>query len=449
MTLPLLCLGWVVCAVVVTLVYWKRNSSGLVLAYLLNISLTHWLGAAAFILPWNLIPTLTYVEAGFAMSTLGVAAFSAGALFVAPFIQRRLRRTPEQTVPPSRAIATTYVVLGIVAYFLLGTALSRVPSVTSLLATGWGLINIGLALHLWSAWVGRERWRFVTLLLAVSLLPLMTLVTHGFVGYGAVAVLTVLAFVAGYYQPRWRVVAAGVLLVYLALSVFVTYMRDRTAIRDVVWGGEAFQNRMAVIYATFTDFELFSPWNPEHLWRIDRRLNQNYLVGVAIHSINGGDVPYARGATIWSAATGFVPRIFWPEKPVQAGSGSIVSDYTGLRFGPGTSVGVGQVMESYINFGAAGVFVGLLLIGSLVGTIDIRAGEYVKRGNWFGFTIWFLPGMALLQVGGSFVDVTTGLAASLVIARLANYVAAWRAARHSSPPDFRSLQHPIVIPNEP
>ncbi len=46
-----------------------------------------------------------------------------------------------------------------------------------------------------------------------------------------------------------------------------------------------------------------------------------------------------------------IPRALWPNKPVVGGSGDLVSTYTGIRFADGTSVGIGQVLESFVNFG--------------------------------------------------------------------------------------------------
>ena len=57
-------------------------------------------------------------------------------------------------------------------------------------------------------------------------------------------------------------------------------MRDRSDIREVVWGGESATARIARLEDTFLDFELFDIHNVDHLQRVDLRLNQNYLVGM-------------------------------------------------------------------------------------------------------------------------------------------------------------------------
>ena len=49
------------------------------------------------------------------------------------------------------------------------------------------------------------------------------------------------------------------------------------------------------------------------------------------------------------------------------GGGTIVQDFTGIEFADGTSVGAGQVLEFYVNFGTWGVIGGFLLFGWLIG----------------------------------------------------------------------------------
>ena len=90
---------------------------------------------------------------------------------------------------------------------------------------------------------------------------------------------------------------------------------------------------------------------------------------------------FARGETIWHAIIAPVPRALWPNKPIVAGSGDLVSRYTGIMFAEGTSVGIGPVMEMYVNFGSAGVFVGFIVIGLFLGYIDFRAGESLRRAR--------------------------------------------------------------------
>jgi hypothetical protein len=110
----------------------------------------------------------------------------------------------------------------------------------------------------------------------------------------------------------------------------------------------------------------------------------------------------------------------WPDKTITAGSGTVVSQYTGVQYAAGTSVGIGHVMEFYINFGAWGVIIGFAFMGALVTLLDSFAAQRLANGDLHGFVLWYLPGISLLQVGGSMIEVTTSAVASLFVAMMAN-----------------------------
>jgi hypothetical protein len=198
-------------------------------------------------------------------------------------------------------------------------------------------------------------------------------------------------------------------------------MRDRGEIRQAVWGGRSFSDRVDQVSTTFGKLEWLDLSNKDHLNRIDYRLDQSFLVGAAVTRLSdiGG---YAHGETFWEALLALIPRAIWPDKPIQAGSGNVVSQYTGIQYSAGTSVGVGHVMECYINFGTMGVIVGFLILGAIVTVLDLQASERLGSGDLHGFVMWYLPGLSFLQVGGSFIEVTSSAAASIFVAFLANKV---------------------------
>ena len=61
-------------------------------------------------------------------------------------------------------------------------------------------------------------------------------------------------------------------------------------------------------------------------------------------------------------------------------------------------------MEFYANFGTPGVFIGFMIMGVVVTSFDWQAAERLARNDLHGFVLWFLPGIALLQVGGQLVE---------------------------------------------
>lgn len=401
--------------------------TGLVFTYLFQLSLIHMVAAVVHVMPWYIYPVsgLAIVLAGFEQATYGLVAFSIGLALVAPFVINLLHldRDSKPSIKLDPRLPRIYLVIGLVSYFVISPLITQVPTVTALVAACNQLMLVGMCLGIWQAWQNKDRTAFIIWLVLSALMPFLTIVVQGFLGFGVAAFATVLAFMAVFVHPRRRLILAGILMTFLGLSFYVTYFRDRSELRALVWGGLPFTDRVAGVLNTVSSIEWFNPFNQDHLGRIDGRLNQNYIVGVAVINLQSGNVAYANGATIWDAALALIPRVFWPDKPIVAGSGDIVTQFTGIPFAVGTSVGVGQVMEFFINFGTAGVVIGFMLIGSVIGVLDFVAGKRLREGNWESMVLWYLPGLALLQTGGSLAELTSTLGASIIVALLINHVA--------------------------
>jgi hypothetical protein len=339
-----------------------------------------------------------------------------------------------------------YVAVGLVCFLVLLPVASRVPSASALVSQGWNLLIAGLALGCWSAWTG-TRWKSVSFgwwLTATLCLPLLTILTQGFLGYGSVAAIAVLCLVASFYRPRWRVFVAAAGLMFIGLSLYVTYMRDRNEIRDVVWGGAPVAERVDRLYLTISTIEWFDLHNPNHLARITQRLDQNAQVGAAVEYVDAGLAPLAYGKTLIDGLVSLVPRAIWPTKPIVVGGAAMVTRYTGIVFDPSTTVGVGNVMESYISFGAIGVTVWFIFLGAVLARVDAAAATHLRRGEWPRFVQWYLPGLSLLAVNGSIVELTSSVGAAIVVTLVVNSLVGRLSTKHaaSSVPVRSGLRRP-------
>jgi hypothetical protein len=400
----------------------SRPSAGLVQAYLLNLGLLHWVAATLYLLPWYTNHDPDVVALGLEQSTYAAIGFGVGCLLLAPGLGRAARgaaaRVPRAASEPW--LANKYILVGVIVFFALAPIVGHIPTVSAVVVQGWNLLVVGLGLACWLAWQARRSRAFARWLALSLCLPLVTVVSQGFIGYGVAAATAILAFIAGFYRPRWRVFVAVLVLGYVGLSMYVTYMRDREAIRAVVWSGQPLVARLQQVQLTVSTFEWFDIHNRDHLVRIDDRLNQNLLVGAAVQYMDAGLARFAYGRTLWEGFLAVIPRAIWPTKPVVAGSGTLVTQYTGILFAEGTAVGIGHVLEAYISFGTAGVIFGFVLLGTLVGAIDNAAGGRLWAGDMRGFLIIFLPGLSLLQVGGSVMELTSSAAAAVLAALLVN-----------------------------
>jgi hypothetical protein len=418
---------WVLAVVLVIAMRLRlhQRSTGLVLAYMANLWLIHWPAALTYLFPISAGADAERVIHGFHYSTLGILGFAAGAVLFAPFALRAIEPPRSQTSAaerrlPDERLPATYVLIGIISYLVLTPLLGRIPTVSALSGATTQLVIGGFCLGLWYFWFAGQRKKFVLLLLLAFALPMITILRQGFLGYGAVALITIVSFIAVFYRPRWRLVLMGATVAYLGFSFYVTYMRDRGELRESVWGGQSAVERVARLSRTLTGIEWFNPANPMHILRITGRLNQNYLVGAAVERIEAGGKDLANGETVWHAIISLVPRAIWPNKPVRAGSPDIVTNYTGITFARGTSVGIGQVMEFYINFGGIGVIVGFIILGMIITMIDTWAGMRLWAGDWLQFAVWYLTGLAMIQAGGSLIEVVSSAAAAMLAVLLVN-----------------------------
>ncbi len=400
--------------------------AGLMLGYFLNLAVIHLPGALLYLNPDYQFYDRNWILVGFEQSTWGIVAFGIGALGT-QFLIRNSRRFAAVSFAEVNAaplfnpwLYRFYVLLGLVSYFVISPLAEEVPTLSAVVSVLNQLLLLGICLAMWHAW-RRQHWLSLALwIVALGLLPILTIVFQGFIGSGVTVLVVGLSFLASFFRPRWIVLIAGVVFVFVGLSSFVTYFRDRTEIREIVWGGEAIEERIARVVKTFSEMEWFNPNERRHANYLDERLNQNWLVGAAVERIAEGKNDLKYGETLTDAIIGLVPRAIWSEKPVRAGSGSLVTDATGIQFAKGTSVGVGQVLEFYINFGTLSVIVGMGLWGVALTLLDALAARMLQRGYLRAFTATYLVALGLINPGGSLVEVFATSAAALLAALAVN-----------------------------
>ncbi|WP_392534634.1 hypothetical protein [Nostoc sp. C117] len=424
---------WVVVVSLVIRSQWNKRlpSVGLPTIYLLQLSILHWFGAMIYAFPWYnpkslyLISqkiTLTTTAIGFTQSVYGVIGFGVGTVILAPIVEKIVKPSRRLYVPkqPNLKFPNNYILLGVFFYFVLGPILGRIPSISVLVNSGFVMLSTGLCLACWKAWYTRDKRALIKWLLISCCIPFVTILGSGFAGFGVMAVVPVLIFVFTFYRPRWKSIILLLLFLLLGLSFYTNYFRDRNLIRAQVWGGKGFESRIEQLQQTASNLEFFDPYKQAHLELIDGRLNLNPQVGESVRYITSGQIDYANGETFLEAAVAVIPRILWPGKPANGGSGDIVSRYTGVKFSEGTSVGVGNVLEFYLNFGTPGVILGFAVLGTVLRVIDITAAKKLLFGDWEGFSFWFLPGLALISPGGSLTEIVGAVAGSVVLVYLIN-----------------------------
>jgi hypothetical protein len=418
---------WLAAPVLLLMLYTRRGTPGgfLVYTYLLGVITSHWFGALAHASPWSTFADSTDTIIGFRYSSYALIALVAGTMLIERFRSVRWPRFEiahqrSELVDLQRIALKLFLPIGIGSWIATFTPLASLPSADAVLSVGKQCLLLGVCFLCWSTWHLGQKRRFTMFLLLSGMLPIVTVISSGFIGYGIVMVTTVLAFVAAFYRPRWRLLVGLVLILYGGVSLWVTYAARRNDIRASVWGGESAVSTLNKLITTLSEFEPFDLTNPVHLESVDSRLNQNMLVGAAVRT-TPALVPFRNGETVYAAVAAVIPRAIWPDKPAVGGSGTYVSEHTLIGFAEGTSVGMGQVFELYINFGTTGVVVGFILLGALLRYLDVRLAEALMRNDWQTVMYVFLIGSGLLLTGGSLTEVA--------VCASAGWVSAWGLSR--------------------
>jgi hypothetical protein len=401
----------------------RRYSAGLPLAYFLGLSLIHVPGAILF-LDSGLSKMAIWTRLGFEQTVIGMAAFLVAVAIARYRFVRELGRPISDGRPhlSARSLAALersapiYFGFGGVTYFIMMPLLGNVPSSAPILSSLGSLIVVGACLLLWVTSQNRNRGKFWSTVAFLPLLPLATVVQGGFIGFGTYWVLGIGSFLFAQSKRHLRYLLIAPVVALVGISVFVNYMAARNDIRRTVWIEQAdFGDRLQrVIDGIFQNFEWVDFSNQRHRFAIESRLNQNWLIGAAMERLESGTVEYASGASLGSMLVAVIPRAIWSDKPAVGGGGTLVHDFTGIRFAEGTSVGAGQVLEFYVNFGTLGVIAGFLAYGWLLGRIDLKVAESLYRGDRRRFLLWFLIGVALLQPGGNLLEIVVSAAGAAV-----------------------------------
>jgi hypothetical protein len=395
----------------------RRGHGALTLAYFLALSLGHVPGILAYLNP-NFPGDAEATKIGLDVTLIGMSAFIVGAMAARILPRRIMGKAYQQTA--SSQIFWRYgwrvLTAGITSFFVVLPVSALVPSLTAVSTAMGGLLILGLWSLLYSAVTGKTSRR--TLIFAmVPLLPFATLVSGGFIGYGTVWALSVVAFYFCVVRRRVWFYILTPPVVFLGLSLFVTYAEQREEIRDLIW----YQNsgviqRLDRISKLVTDFQFLDLSNESHVGALDDRLNQNYLVGLGVWRHQRGDSELQYGATLplWA----LIPRVIWPDKPAVGGGGALVTQFTGQKFEEGTSVGAGQVLEFYMNFGMPGVLAGFAVFGFILMRLDQRMMRAFAMGNTTGVTQTALPGLAMLMPLGNLIEILVAVASAIIVSQV-------------------------------
>lgn len=408
----------------------RRDGGALTLSYFISLSLIHVPGVLAYLGPSSFVTNEEETTLGFEMTLVGMAAFVLGASAVR-LMSREQSTIPNKISPSHRRyidqLSFWMVIAGIGSYFVILPIAKLVPSLTSLIAPVSALLILGLWWQLYVGIISHDLRRTLVPFLMLPVFPTLTTISQGFIGFGVGWDISIISFYFVMVRRQLWLLVLTPLALYLGLSLFVTYMRDRLEIREVVWYEQAtFDDRIERLARTLSNFEFFDLNNPDQMLAIDSRLNQNFFVGLAVQRHQEGVLELEYGGTtpIWA----LIPRAIWPDKPAVGGGRTIVADVTGQDLAEGTSFGAGQVLEFYVNFGWPGVVVGFFAFGALFRWLDRAVIKGFKNFDARRLFMCVMPGLVLGQAGGNLLEIVVSAVAALVAAvALGKFFGNWKA----------------------
>ena len=96
----------------------------------------------------------------------------------------------------------------------------------------------------------------------------------------------------------------------------------------------------------------------------------------------------------------------------------MVSQFTGIMFDEGTSVGAGQVLEFYMNFGMPGVLAGFAVLGFILMRLDQGVMRALAMRNIHGVVKCGLPGLAMLQPLGNLLEILVAVVSAIIASQI-------------------------------
>jgi hypothetical protein len=403
-------------AVLIFLAVDKRRKIGaLTLAYFITLSIGHVPGVLPYLEPGFHLALAEPTKVGFDTTLIGMTLFCVGALVARVLPSRSAIANAYRPMASAEffsRIGRRMLMIGATAYFVGLPLSSRLPSFTAIASVTGLLLILGFWLKFYTA----DNRQTLLMLAMLPLLPLSTLVTGGFIGFGTIWAVAILAFQFVIAQRRIAFYLAGPPMIFLGLSLFVTYGGMRNEIREVVWDqGTTTVERLEKVAPLYTDFQLLDLSNPSHLMALDERLNQNWLVGAGVMRHREGEVEllYGESVPVWA----LIPRAIWPDKPAVGGGGELAQEFAGIKFAEGTSVGVGQVLEFYMNFGMPGVVIGFAVLGFIIMRLDQKIMCALAIRNMSGLMRCALPGLALLSPLGDLKEIIVTVLSAVIVSQ--------------------------------
>lgn len=373
---PLLSAVTIVVGVLIVHMVWRQGET----QTLLFICAYQWLQVFAPVLQAHiagvplvqLLGGLQFVNASW-LSLAGVAVFSAGAGYALRRVAPKEKDGANSPIKELVGINQFNLVAFWAGIFLADAVVSgvvRIPGIN----VAWqpiAMLRFGAALLLFqSVFANNRGWGYLLLVAGVECVV-------GFLGYFSGFKLVFYLLILGassllHYRPSVRFPFA--VCVLLLLGFALTWQTIKRDYRMFLSGGEREQSVTVSVeerlnYLSQSVRSLNADSFAEAAERSLSRIGYVTYFGHCLSNVPNY-VPHA-GGRLWKEAlmNVFMPRILFPNKMVFNDSAR-TNEFSGIQVAgahQGTSIGIGYVGESYIDFGVPGMFVPIGFFGLFVG----------------------------------------------------------------------------------
>lgn len=332
-----------------------------------------------------------HVEHAYYSSLLGLLALSVGIFLV-------IRKTPPFELSRLKEIVREYSVKKITIIYLLAIILSPVllkfgsmtggfqQFVSKIVDLKWSLLFI-FYMIVFLKQEGKKI--FYIIMLGEIILS--------FTGYFSSFKDFFLVLGLGYLMLHQRLKFKQVLVMILAgvivFNLFIVWTHVKPQYRTYLTQGKFSQRVQVTGYDALNKLTQLAATMDTAAYRKSSKMFLERISYIDYYSAAIGYVPetlpYENGKLWWGAITNiFMPRILFPNKPVIDDTKRL-NKYTGQSLSgteKGTSISLGYMAESYIDFGSSFMFIPVFLFGLLIGGIY----RYIIRNMLWGYA-FLLP----------------------------------------------------------
>ncbi|MGH9967617.1 MAG: hypothetical protein ACREBG_07255 [Pyrinomonadaceae bacterium] len=392
------------------------------------------------------------IEAALVLTILGVVLLQTTYYFIAK--KGALKAIPSVSLPLNRKRTEIYCV----AIFLASIFLPRLQTVLSednylqfqaiiFLFQNQVLVVIGVLA--WIVYTGQgARWQKILLYIIVAVAALR--------GFSTTMMEQMILPLAVFFMTRWLYLRRLPVMTFALIAFLFVFLSPvkRNIRGTMIASGESAFEVSATARATdwieqATDYwrDTFSGTRNLTESTSDAASRADQIHNFAhIYSLTPSVLPYQNGNTYSYLAIAWIPRLIWPQKPQANAANNYyavayeISTEEGIQH---SSFGVSLIGEGYINFGAAGVFLAMIVLGGVLATLQhVFAGPTSGPGGHAIFLatfVYFLNG-----IGTSTELMFGGLIQNLACASILLWM-----VRESVPTKKPRVELPVLLPTKP